>query len=135
MNTERDMGATAVHGANNNRRSRREWRREGRESTSTTTYQWSPATFSRGFAHGCCDGICIGDEHTVRTCSSKLNIRMSFALVCMSEATPNNGVLCFCRHDRCNVAAARDPAALPRFAYTATALLLLYYFRGRPSEV
>ena len=73
----------------------------------------------------------IGDEHIVRTCSSKLNIRMSFALVCMSEASPNNGVLCFCRHDHCNVGARHSPlasaASVIAVAAAAVSIVLLRY--------
>ena len=43
-----------------------------------------------------------GVVHYIRTCSTNIDIRMSIALVCMSESRPGDGHLCMCRKPRCN---------------------------------
>lgn len=59
-----------------------------------------------------CQGPCAkwvqrpasGPEYYVRTCSTKLHLRLVISLVCMKESHPANGQLCFCQRELCNSA-------------------------------
>jgi len=73
--------------------------------------------------------LIISEQRIVRTCSSKLDIQMSYAMVCMSEARPNEGVLCFCRHDYCNAASTTTGRQTSAIYACAAALLLILYRR------
>lgn len=63
-----------------------------------------------------------GQEHTIRTCSSKLNLHMPVTLVCMSESRPGDGRLCFCKTPLCNSA---PPSGLATNSLLVTLLLSL----------
>ena len=43
-----------------------------------------------------------GPMHIVRTCSTKMPLKLQVSLVCMKESRPGDGELCFCRRDLCN---------------------------------
>ena len=66
--------------------------------------------------------VFAGQEHTIRTCSTKLNLNMPVTLVCMSESRPGDGRLCFCKTPLCNRA---PPSGVASNSLVVTLLLSL----------
>lgn len=60
-----------------------------------------------------CEGHCVkwvrqprpGEMTYVRTCSTRLNLKLMINIVCMEESRPSSGLLCFCKEPRCNSSA------------------------------
>lgn len=46
-----------------------------------------------------------GEMTYVRTCSTRLNLKLMINIVCMEESRPSSGLLCFCKEPRCNSSA------------------------------
>nr|XP_022290708.1 protein quiver-like [Crassostrea virginica] len=59
-----------------------------------------------------CEGHCVkwvrqpqpGKETYIRTCSTRLKIKMMINIVCVEESRPSTGEICFCKETRCNSA-------------------------------
>lgn len=68
-----------------------------------------------------CEGHCVkwvrqprpGEVTYVRTCSTRLNLKLMINIVCMEESRPSSGLICFCKEPRCNSATRKQLPVLP----------------------